>query len=314
MWPRVEIETAWNVLLFFGSAQHEVDQTKQARWQLVTKLFSSSVLARSSGEDLALPPSAALLAAFEFDLDSFGHLVRQGAMDDLPSTDTLLFNLFRKVIVVQADDYIGNEESRFRSFPTFGTHRKVKQLLSRLWNTTESLMNLDPSESRERWLDVHETIFHSSSSAIFTQDNDLLLPTSKLFAACLSLVVAWSGHVPKKKVRQARFLKSLKTLRESLPEIERDVIVQNTGVSSNSDPFATAFGESMPIEVGAASERVSVFLAEAKCYILILESICSTGESNNTADGLPRNRGLSQATMIEVSNLCNETNHSYPRF
>ena len=302
VWPRVEIETAWNVLLFFGSPQHEIDQTKQARWHLVTRLFSSSVLARSSGDDAALPPSAALLTAFEFDLDSFGHLARKGTLGDLPSTDKLLFNLFRRAIVVQAEDYVGNEESRFRSFPTFGLHRNHKRFLSRLWNITDSLMNLDLLESRDRWVHVHQVMFHSSSSAALTHHDDLLLPTSRLFATCLSLVVAWSGHVPKKKVRQGRFLKTLKALRESLPEIEHDVIVQHTGVSSKSDPFANAFGESRPIEVGAAGERVSVFITEAKCYLLILESICCT-ESNSTptAGGLPRNRGLSQATMIEVS-------------
>jgi hypothetical protein len=300
VWPRVEIETTWNVLLFLGSAQQEVDQAKQARWQLVTKLFSSSVLAKTSEEDAALPPNAAFLKAFELDIDSFGHLIRKGALDDLPTTDKLLFNLFKRAVTVQAEDYHGNEESRFRSFPTFGPHRKAKRLLSRLWNTTQSLLNSDFVESRSEFYHVHQVFFHSSSPVAFGQVKNLLLPTSRLLGACLSLVVAWGGRVPQKKVRQVRFLKSLKALRESLPTVEKHI---GAGVSSTNDPFANAFEESRPTEIGTAGERVSVFVAETNCYLLILESICSTSEPSGTPSTLmmPRNSGLPQATMTDVS-------------
>jgi hypothetical protein len=97
-----------------------------------------------------------------------------------------------------------------------------------------------------------------------------------------------------------RFLKSLKALRESLPTVEKHI---GAGVSSTNDPFANAFEESRPTEIGTAGERVSVFVAETNCYLLILESICSTSEPSGTPSTLmmPRNSGLPQATMTDVS-------------
>lgn len=309
VWPRIEIEAMWNLLLFFGTVCSKNDQTNQNRWQLVSKLFSSSVLAKSSSDDhsaFRLPPNPDLLRAFEADMECLSSLIRKGAMDDLPPTDKLLFSMLKRALSLQAEDYYGNGESRFRSHPTLGTHRKAHRLASRLWKSTQRLMNLDHLEIAGNSTCVHELVFSPrNQGTAVNYMRDLLLPSSGLLGGCLSLVVRWGGRLPKKKVRQSRFLKGLKALRDSLFTLESEIVEKGTSPTSANDAFTNAFEGTLPHGVETPESRVSLFFAEVKCYLLILESILDTSQPNEAMVNDMRlcGKGLSQTTVTEVRNI-----------
>lgn len=302
MWPRVEVETAWNVLLFFGSSKSLQDQSNQARWQLITKLFSSSVLAKSIDEPSNLPPNPLQLAAFESDIDKFIRLLGKGTLDALPGMDKLVINLIKKGIVLQAEDYLGNEESRFCSFPAFEADKHTTKFIASLWKSTESLLLFNSSSTDDAWQTVYDLNFQlSKPQKKSPKVKSLLLPSSSLLGGCMSLLVAWAHRVPKKKVRQMRFLKQLKSLRESLIAQEMGPKDQ-TFNGPSADPFGDAFADSRLIQIGDSKQRTSLLFGESSAYLRILESLLAEKDTCSL-DGTIKTRSLSLQTIKEVSLL-----------
>jgi hypothetical protein len=300
VWPRIEVDTVWNVLLFFGSATSRNNQTNQTRWQLITKLFSSSVLAKSTEEPSNLPPNPLQLRAFESDIHKFVRLIGKGSLDSLPGTDKLVANLIKKGIALQAEDYLGNEESRFRSFPALQTDRNTTRVVERLWKSTQSLLMREASSVEDDWQTVYDLNFQPlKQSEGSLKLKNLLLPNSRLLGGCLSLLVAWARRVPKKKVRQMRFLKQLKSLRESLAVQEKELAEQFSSKLA-ADAFANAFTDGRPIEIGNEKERVSLFFCETSAYLKILESILRERESVGL-ETPPGTKCLSLQALKEVS-------------
>lgn len=272
---------AWKVILFFGASNPFIDQRNQARWQLITKLFSCSVLAKCPEDDSKLPPNPQHLLAFENDMGIFDRLLRKGALDDLPAADKLVINLIKRAINLQAEDYLLNEESRFRSFPSFGDEKSARKVVSRLWKKTHGLIIQDMSTIENSCESVYEVQFRSAAKKdLLPQIKDLLLPRSPLFGRCLSLLCAWAQRVPKKKVRHMRFLKQLKGLSESLIGLEGELKKQGLE-DSRADAFIDAFTAIRPLEIGEASDRSSAFVAEAAANLKILEFIFGHDESSN---------------------------------
>ncbi len=273
----------WGALLYFGASKSPVDQTNQARWQLITKLFSCSVLAKSPHEDSRLPPNPKQLAVFESDIDIFARLLRRGTLDELPATDTLVINLVKRAIALQAEDYLLNEESRFCSFPSFGDEKSAAKLVSGLWKSTHGLLMQDASTIENERETVDEVNFRRSrGKKLGLRVNDLLLPLSPLLGGCLSLLLAWARRVPKKKVRRMRLLKQLKALRESLICLEVD-LMQRCSKDSGSDAFVDAFVGNRSPETGDANGRMSAFLGEAAGYLKILEYLIGERDLSITA-------------------------------
>lgn len=307
VWPRVEVETAWKVLLFFGAAKSFPATSSQFRWQFVTKLFSSSVLAKITDEDSDLPPHPSHLAAFESDIDKLILLLRNGSLDELPPTDVLVTNLIKNAITLQAEDYLGNEESRFRSFPGLGRDKAASRFVSLLWKSTHSLFTVDGASVESEWFSIFDADFRTTRrpSAALELGN-LLLPESRLVCGCLSLLVAWAQRVPKKKVRQLRLLKQLKGLRVSVSSLENDISKQ-PATRSSSDDFENAFKDKCPIEVGCAKDRMSTFLLEVSANLRIVDAILA--DSNATWG----TKALNIQTLHEVRDMwkpgVQEANH-----
>ena len=265
----------------------------------MNKLFSSSVLAKSVKEDVWLSPNPAHLSAFEFDIERLVRLLRKGSLDELPPVDKLVANLAKSLISLQAEDLLGNEESRFHSFSALGTERATARLLSHLWKSTKSLLTMEGSMVGQEWQSVCDTDFRAAKSDVATfKLSDLLLPSSRLLGGCLSLLVAWAKRLPKKKVRQGRFLKQLKTLRLSLPALESELSKHLPRVSAPDD-FASAFKANQPVEVGDAKERMSSFIVEASGNLRILESIVAQTESPSSERSVVT-KGITLQSLQEV--------------
>ena len=300
MWPRVEVETVWKILLFFGSPKSLDDPTSHARWQLISKLFSSSVFAKSKEESSSLPPNPLQLCAFESDIDTFVHLLSKGALDALPETDTLVKNLVRMGLNLQAEDYLWNEESRFHSFPEIRADKNMTHFIARLWKSTQSLFTFDSLTAEDDRQTVYELDFRAAKSGgEALKVKNLLLPNSRLLGGCLSLLVAWARRVPQKKVRQFRFLKQLKSLRESLTALDKELTLQRFNNPAG-DAFADAFTERRPVEIGDSQERTSLFLCESSAYLRIFESILRETDSARL-NMVPQMKSLSLPALKEVS-------------
>ena len=304
VWPRVEVEAVWSVLLYFGASKCQIDQKNQARWLLITKLFSSSVLARCQDEeDAKLPPNPQHLAAFDFDVKILAQLLEKGTLDELPASDKLVTNLIKRAISLQAEDYLLNEESRFRAFPSFGDERSATKFVSRLWeNAQETALN-DTFSTEYQLQKVHQLDFRRSQRhGTMPEMEDLLRPMSPLMASCLSLLIAWAYRVPSKKVRYIRFQKQLKGLRESLILVEKELFDRvEASVSAESDAFGDAFMEMRPAEIGDGMDRASVFLREAAANLRILEYILTA--CNPTITDLHKPSPLQLAKEVRIAIL-----------
>lgn len=304
VWPRTEVEAAWKVFLFLGAAKSRKDDN-QRRWQLASKLFSSHVLAKPVEPSEALPPNPLQLSCFESDTRHLTQLLRNGALDNLPHSDKLVINLIKRGIRLQAEDYLGNEESWFRAFPSLGVSEKATtRFVARLWKHTHSLMLIDTSAVQCQQQGVHDINLDMSRSLDKALKVDgLLLPTSNVFASCLSLLVAWSQRLPEKRVRQQRFLKQLRSLRESLHGMENEVASQQV-TKAASDAFADAFQDECPLEVGDSATRLTTFFSEVSSCLTVFETILDTPDGGNNTTGPKRSKALSRQTLKEVSMGC----------
>lgn len=292
VWPRIEVDALWRILAFVGSA-HSISTDKSIfRFQVLSKLFSSGVLAVGNADiEDKLPPSEDHLSACQQELRYFSSLLRKGALDSLPKTDSMLVKLIQHSLQLQVDSYEGNGHARASCFPDTRNDTLAKKTASMFWRITHPL-HYNSNKGNCRCVSINEFSFDQSYDKNDKTYKMLLYPTSDSLLSCLSLVISWVNRVSLKKIRQNRLSNSLKTL-------QNDLLKESSKPSEQSGKkvgatFEDAFSVQPPIEVGIGSERATVFRFEAASYLQILASVCM--KSNNI------DPDLSQSIWESVSN------------
>ena len=286
VWPRLEVQTLWGVLAFFGAPKSPHGAKSFVRWQVIARLFSGGVLAGDASEigKTELPPSKPQLSACEKEIGYFTNLLSVGTLDSVPNTDGVITKLILRALSLQGDDYLGNEESRVHSFPKLHHGKAGKKLTSRLWRASHPLFSLGTKEvGPDAFLSIHRSTAGSNRTEGLGIQN-ILLPSSLLLRRCIDALLTWIQLVPAKKVRQVRLLKSLKTFRASLMEEANRSAIPNLGADTAglSTSFESAFAVKPPLESGSGWERRSIFFREAAALTRVVEllSMKSCGSSS----------------------------------
>lgn len=272
VWPRIEVDALWRILAFVSAAPSISTDKSQFRLQIVSKLFSSGVFAvgRAGTEDM-LPPSEDQLLACQQEIQYFSLLIRKGALDSLPKTDSMLVKLIQHSLKLQLDSFEGNDQARASCFPDSSGDVVAKKISNMFWRMTnpQYFHSNKVNFSNVLITDLSFKQCYDKSNKMYKM---LLYPTSKLLLSCLSLIIDWVNHLSLKKIRQNRLANSLKVLQNDLLKEARkssEKPAKNVDVS-----FEDAFSVKPPIEVGTGSERARIFKAEAASYIQIIGSLC----------------------------------------
>lgn len=288
--PRVEADVLWKVLLFLAGGGCRVSSKSQLRWPVVSKLFSGSSLAKCDMSEMSLAPSETHLSAVKGDMKSLFFLVKTGSLNDLPPSDSFVFNLVKQALNLQVDGYLNNEEMRLAMNPKFSLQRHEK-LSARLWKASTSMHQVDVKSIKTRIISISDL----QLSLLGTEESDLvksmLLPRSNLMRTGVAILLAWTLQLPPKKVRQTRLSKQLRSFRVFLEEFIKKV---GTHSDASLSDFARAFGDdSRP--AGDSSGRTVALLREYAALFCILEPIFQSQNSANATVG------LTCAQMKEVS-------------
>ena len=272
VWPRIETDALWRILAFIGAVHSNSAEKSLFRWQIISRLFSSGVLTADDDDIKAkLAPSEAQLFSCQLEIGYFSALMSSGALDSLPTSDSILVKLIQRSLQLQSDSYEFDERSRASCFPSASDGMVVKKTSSMFWRISHPLC-LDSENIDFYHVSVSDFPFPHFNDESGMNYKVLLYPSSKLLLSCLSLLVKWIKHIPLKKVRQSRLTKSLKALQDSLLK-EAINPSQEPPADKTDISFEDAFSIKPSIEVGIGPERVSIFKQEAASYLQIFGSI-----------------------------------------
>ncbi len=272
VWPRIEADALWRILAFVGTAPSIATDKSIFRLQIVSKLFSSGILAvETVGKEEALPPSEDQLLACQQEIRYFSSLLRKGALDSLPKTDSMLVKLIQHSLNLQRDSFQGSSRARASCFPNSGDDALAKKASSMFWRITHPL-SFNSSVENCRCVSIREFSFDQRHDKNDKTYKMLLYPTSNVLLSCTTLLINWINRVSTKKIRQNRLANSLKALQNELLKADNNRIEKS--VENGDVTFENAFSVKPPIEVGTGSERAAIFKLEAASYIQIIASMC----------------------------------------
>jgi hypothetical protein len=291
VWPRIEVDALWRILAFVGAAPTLSTDKSVFRLQIVSKLFSSGVLAVATvDKEEKLPPSKDQLLACQQEIRYFSSLIRKGALDSLPKTDSMLVKLMQHTLQLQLESFEGNDSARASCFPSSSDDVVAKKMSPMFWRTTHPLY-FKSKKVNCRCVSITDFPFNH-----FYDKNDkaykmLLYPTSDLLLSCLSLLTNWVNQISNKKIRQNRLANSLKALQNDL--LKKVSKSSEQSVKKVDVSFEDAFSVKPSIEVGIGSERATIFKLEAASYIQIFGSVCMKNKNDPE---------LSQSVWKSISN------------
>lgn len=284
MWPRLETEALWSLLAFLARSESMPEEKSNSRWQLISKLFSYGVLARDENETGStdpLPPSTEQLSACEKEIGFFQKLLRTGCLDNLPSSDSIVVNLIRRGLTLQADDYISNATSRGQCCPGIG--RGAKEFVALLWKASHPLYFIELHSVRPKIDSSYSVQFNDKAERETLSLENLLVPSSNVVKRCLELLPTWICRLPDKKARQRRLHRSLNTLRGALlsDTSERSKHDSAAGTKQISS-FESAFGSRPDEDMISGVEHTGSFMREATAWLKIVElySLAAQKRSN----------------------------------
>ena len=291
VWPRVEVDALWRILAFVGAATSIPSEKSISRLQLISKLFSSGVLAvETVGKEEKLPPCEDQLLASQQEILYFSSLLRKGVLDSLPKSDSMLVKLIQHSLQLEVDSLEGNMHARKSCFPDSDDDILVKKTASVFWRATHPLY-FDVREENFRCVPLTEFSFgklHTKNEKTYKM---LLYPSSKSLLSCLSLVIGWVDRVSTKKIRQNRLANSITALQN---ELLKDPIRKSEQPAKKGDiTFEDAFSLHPPVEIGMGSDRATIFRKEAASYIQIITSMSMKKKIDP---------GLSQSIWKNISN------------
>jgi hypothetical protein len=282
----------WTLFAFVGAAESITDEKYFTRWQVVSKIFTSGVLVGiSTNEALTeLPPSESQLLECEKEIGYLTTLLSKGALDALPGTDSVVFNLILRSLALQSDDYDGNEESRQAYFPSIRKIKTEKKRVGYLWKASCPSCFSTGDAVRIESVSLTDAMKSSVDRDDAFWIHDTVLPSSLIMEQCLRLLLSWIQRVPTKKVRRSRLSKSINTFIKSL--LQQSTETEKSGeevcaptISANS--FEAMFSVGTPTESGKAPDRKGLFLREASAYFKIVSFLAmSHDQTNGDSSGL----------------------------
>jgi hypothetical protein len=275
--PRCEVNAMWSLLAYLSSSTKPVLEEKGVhRWQLISKIFTRSVLAGSPTEPL--PPCESQLAICAGELKHLTSLLLSGALDCLPGRDSILVNLIRRSLLLQGDAFLYDEDSRMAAYPSIKDEKAEKRVMVKLWEMIgDETITVDIAQGRSA--EFGRTL-SSQKVACSVMGQPIVLPSSWITRCCLALLSAWTQRVPVKKARLSRLANAVNSLTKSLIEecAQLDAEPVSTA-SSHVDPdsFQAAFSSgpyssSTPARSGLGPRRKALFLREAAAYLTILST------------------------------------------
>ena len=269
MCPREEIDTIWKMLLWFGAESSSIETTTSNRWRLVVTLFSY----RTGVYGLNLKPLCTKDPSFQHvtpemtiksneELTSLRVLLSSGALDPLPSEDTIISRLFHLSFLLSSRAIEKNMLLKPGSIFCDMTKQDAK-FAYKLWKESSSSVGTDKIFVIFNRLLREMYELPNTEGSIFT-----LNPNSPNTRAALSLVVAWANQLPDKKARWSRFFDSIsatctKILRDAeLVRNENIRFASQSHVAKEVDPFGASFST---LETPIIEENDSYHLITTAC-------------------------------------------------
>ena len=275
--PRVEVDTIWGLLAYLGQSKSIVAEQSNARWQILSKLFSLGVLAGEVTErttTIPLPPSRSQLLACGKEISFMNALLSRGKLDGLPSSDSVLINLIRRSLTLQGDSYLSNPASTSELYPMATNHKSEKKFVARLWKASHPLFFA--SSHLEEPAMISDILFDDKEEQTLSAKY-ILAPSSNILKRCLELVSLWIKSLPDKKARCNRVIKALNGLQKAL--VDEATQYSTDGKSNGTekdkpDSFEAAFSaiSSATESISKQSERM-VFFREAAAWIKLVEHL-----------------------------------------
>ena len=231
-----------------------------------------------------LPPNESQLLECEKEIGYLTALLERGALDALPGTDSVVFNLILRSLALQSDDYDGNEESRVACFPSIRNMKTEKKRVGYLWKASCPSCFASGDAVRIESVSLTDAMKSSADGDNVYRIHDTVLPSSLILERCLRLLLSWVQRVPTKKVRQSRLSKSINTfikslLQQSTETEESGKEVRAPTISANS--FEAMFSVGPPTESGNACDRKGLFLKEASAYFKIVSFLAMSHRQMN---------------------------------
>jgi hypothetical protein len=274
--PRCEVNAMWSLLAYLSCSTKPILEEKGVhRWQLISKIFTRSVLAGSLSEPL--PPCESQLEICASELKNMTSLLLSGALDCLPGRDSILVNLVRRSLMLQGDAFLYDEDSRLAAYPSIKDEKAEKRCMVKLWERIgDETITVVVAQGRST--EIGKTLSSQKAACSF-MGQPIVLPSSWITRCCLALVSAWTQRVPVKKVRQTRLANAVNSLTKSLIDecAQLDAEPVST-VSSDvgADSFEAAFSlgpySSTPTKSGLGPRRKALFLREAAAYLTIVST------------------------------------------
>jgi len=244
------------------------------RWQLVSRLFSSSALAEYSpkGGEGRSPPSQPQLATCIREIGYLKMLLSSKSfINGLPGSDSVVTNLLKRSFLLQTDSLQLDQSNNKRpSIPILKEGVQGRRLVSTLWKSSRidffqpSKISVQTKEPDERTPEVTAVCAELNIASILSPSYDLL-------GNSVDLLVHWIRRVPRKKARQLRLKKSLQALTKSLQEEATDSDKKHEQtLSERTADFAAAFAANSNV---SGHSRKACFLWEAAFTIAILQDV-----------------------------------------
>jgi hypothetical protein len=263
MCPREEIDAIWKLLLWFGAESSSVETTTSNRWRLVVTLFSYQTgvygpnlkpMCIKDPNFQYVTPEMAIKSNEE--LTSLRVLLSSGALDPLPSEDTIISRLFHLSFLLSSRAIEKRVLLKPGSIFCDMTKQDAK-FAHKLWKESSSSVGIFSRLLRE----MYE--LPNTEGSIFT-----LNPNSPITRTALSLVIAWANQLPDKKARWSRFLDSIsatctKILRDAeLVRNENIKFASQSHAAKELDPFGASFST---LETPIIEENDSYHLITTAC-------------------------------------------------
>ena len=307
----MEVNTLWGILAYLGQAESQPDDQSNARWQVLSKLFSCGVLAEETREGAAtepLPPSRPQLLACEKEIGFFTNLLATGKLDSLPSSDSVLVNLIRRSLTLQGDAFLSSSESSSDFYSMTGNPKSEKKFVTRLWKATHPYFS---TASDFAQTDIVSDIkFNDTKEGETLTIKNLLAPSSNILKRCLELLSVWIRCLPDKKARQNRLIKALNVLRKTL--IDEACQRSDGGASKEKntsekpDSFEAAFAVAPNESNKSQSAQMVGFFRESAAWLKIIEhlSLAALGTDSKVASNLSLSEVRRSGSKFSAHQLC----------
>lgn len=187
-------------------------------------------------------------------------------MDPLPKSDSMLVNLIHRVLNLQGHNLVWSQTDRLLYVLEAKCEKRQANLF---WRVTQPIY-LETAPIRCRFEALSDALSRRPEDSE-TERNycSLLRPSSKVLDGCLGLLMAWFCHIPQKKVRLIRLMKSLDGLYAVLSsELQNATTKQNVPFPEKS--FENSFSAEVSPVRNDRIEKQSHFLVESVAYMRIV--------------------------------------------